>query len=201
MKIVLRCDARKQGLTRYFTGCPCKYGHVSERLVSNSRCAECHDSDSKEWKKANRRICSEQSRLWREKNREKVRSIKRAYYRANETDRKHQAARARKWLEENREKSRAATARWRRNNLAKAAAAQQRRRANRLQRTPAWANHDKIVQFFVKARELTEQTGIAHEVDHIYPLQGKTVSGLHVETNLRVIPKNENRAKGARLLA
>ena len=38
-------------------------------------------------------------------------------------------------------------------------------------------------------------TGIKWEVDHIIPLQGKIVSGLHVPTNLRVIPASENRAK------
>lgn len=39
--IVLRADAKKNGLTRYFTGEPCKYGHVAERLTSNGFCNEC----------------------------------------------------------------------------------------------------------------------------------------------------------------
>ena len=34
------------------------------------------------------------------------------------------------------------------------------------------------------------------EVDHIFPVKGKTVSGLHVARNLQVIPRAENRAKG-----
>ncbi len=59
-----------------------------------------------------------------------------------------------------------------------------------------WADHDKIRQFYALAKELTERTGVEHEVDHIYPLQGETVCGLHVETNLQILTKTANRAKG-----
>lgn len=47
---------------------------------------------------------------------------------------------------------------------------------------------------------MERETGTRHEVDHIVPLKGKTVRGLHVETNLRVIPHTENRQKGNKLL-
>lgn len=46
---------------------------------------------------------------------------------------------------------------------------------------------------------MTRETGIAHEVDHIYPLQGRNVCGLHVETNLRVITRSANRKKNNRV--
>ena len=42
--IVTLSDARAQGLTRYFTGKPCKYGHISERKVGTCGCVECHRS-------------------------------------------------------------------------------------------------------------------------------------------------------------
>lgn len=42
---------------------------------------------------------------------------------------------------------------------------------------------------------MTQTTGRRHVVDHIIPLQGRTVSGLHVETNLRVIEHHENARK------
>jgi hypothetical protein len=190
--------AKAQGLKRYFTGEPCKRGHVSERLISNYRCLTCHDEASSEWKKSHRPICTAQAKQWRDKNREKVRSNKRSYYQTSETERANQALRARKWLEENRDKSRASTARWRKDNLPVAAAAQMRRKANLLKRTPSWADHDKIRQFYILAKELTEQTGVEHEVDHIHPLQGETVCGLHVETNLQILTKAANRAKGIR---
>ena len=39
---ISRKEARRQGLARFFTGRPCKHGHVSQRLTSNGRCCECH---------------------------------------------------------------------------------------------------------------------------------------------------------------
>lgn len=81
---------------------------------------------------------------------------------------------------------------------ARAAAARYQRskqRSARLCRTAAWADKKKIAAFYRLAAHLTHKTGIPHEVDHIIPLQGRDVCGLHVETNLRVIPRKENRRK------
>lgn len=41
MRVIAWSEARRQGLVRYFTGIPCKYGHVAERFVGNSECVEC----------------------------------------------------------------------------------------------------------------------------------------------------------------
>lgn len=186
------------GLRRYSTAKPCKHGHLAERMVSNRRCVVCLELARIAWRSENLSTCSEQKRRWCAKNREKVRALKRNYYRNSARERENQARRSRQWLESNREKSRASSAKWRETHLETAAAAQQRRRARKLRQMPPWADHEKIRQFYALAKELTEQTGIEHEVDHIVPLQGKLVSGLHIETNLQVLPKKANRAKGAR---
>lgn len=66
------------------------------------------------------------------------------------------------------------------------------------QATPVWANKSKIKEFYLKAVILTKETGIIHEVDHIIPIKGKHVCGLHVESNLQIITQTENRKKGNR---
>lgn len=40
-KIISRAEAKTLGLKRYFTGKPCRSGHVAERLVSSNHCLEC----------------------------------------------------------------------------------------------------------------------------------------------------------------
>lgn len=75
-----------------------------------------------------------------------------------------------------------------------------KRRAARLRATPLWADTKAIEAFYVEAARKTAETGIKHVVDHIIPLQGRTVSGLHVENNLRVITEIENLQKSNKLL-
>lgn len=72
-------------------------------------------------------------------------------------------------------------------NLVKAA----RRRACQA----PWADEDKIQAIYAEARRLTVETGIEHHVDHIIPIKGDIVCGLHVETNLRIVPAAENLRK------
>jgi hypothetical protein len=73
-----------------------------------------------------------------------------------------------------------------------------RRRLAKIQRTPAWLTVDDqwvIEQAYELAALRTKMLGVTFEVDHIVPLQGKFVSGLHVPTNLQVIPALANRQK------
>jgi len=63
------------------------------------------------------------------------------------------------------------------------------------QATPQWADLEIIRSTYVKAQELTKQTGIPHEVDHIIPIKGEYVSGLHVPANLQILTEYENQSK------
>ena len=69
------------------------------------------------------------------------------------------------------------------------------RRAMMAQATPPWADLKAVALVYAEADRLTAETGILHHVDHIVPLKGRRVCGLHVAWNLRPIPAEENRAK------
>jgi hypothetical protein len=73
-----------------------------------------------------------------------------------------------------------------------------KRQAAKIQRTPAWltdVDNWMIEEAYELAVLRTKVTGILWEVDHVLPLQGKSVSGLHTPHNLQVIPMAQNRSK------
>ncbi len=111
-------------------------------------------------------------------------------------------ARQRKYYEENREEHICRTRSWRRRNPEKIIAYNANRNIQILKSTPLWLSPGMIEAIEYKyetAQRLTKSTGIPHEVDHIIPLQGKTVRGLHVPWNLRVVTREENRTKSNKL--
>ena len=78
------------------------------------------------------------------------------------------------------------------NNRDKINALKSKRKAVKLQRTVEWSDSSKIQEFYTEANRLKKLTGIDFHVDHYYPLQGDTVSGLHVPENLQILPGYEN---------
>jgi hypothetical protein len=69
------------------------------------------------------------------------------------------------------------------------------------QATPAWADKLEIAKFYRQARLLTLHSGVQYTVDHIYPLKGETVCGLHVHQNLQILTEAENMSKGNSVVA
>ena len=100
--------------------------------------------------------------------------------------RKYYAANKAKWAEKYIKTDRAKVRR---------AVAQAKRRARLLQAMPKWANEFFIEEAYDLAARRTKITGFLWVVDHIVPLQGRRVSGLHVENNLQVIPETVNLRK------
>ena len=184
MRVIDRQAAKSKGLRRYFTGKPCPKGHVVERFVSTCACVECVADKSREWKRTNPQKASEQKRKWVANNLEKVRAVKKAWSDANPEG---QRRRSRKWYEANKKKAFDNHYRWAERNRATVNAAAARYRAAKLNATPPWADHDAIASIYATASALSETTGIEYHVDHIIPLQGETVCGLHVETNLQIL--------------
>jgi flagellar biosynthesis GTPase FlhF len=135
---------------------------------------------AREWYERNKELTKQRARDWEKANPEKA------------------AAKKAKWRQENREQYNAINRKWNKNNKPKKAALQSKRRAAILQRTPKWLSPDDlwiIEEAYELAALRTKMFGFPWHVDHIIPLQGRSVSGLHVPTNLQVIPGKENVSK------
>jgi len=87
---------------------------------------------------------------------------------------------------------------WRKTNPHKANRLKAERRARKLRQTPSWADKEAVEAVYLEAQLKSKETGIAHHVDHMVPLKGETVSGLHVQGNLQVLTYKENSSKGNR---
>ena len=74
----------------------------------------------------------------------------------------------------------------------------QKYQAGKINRTPSWLTTkdlEEIKSFYQLSTDLQQATGKKMNVDHVIPLQGKKVTGLHVPNNLQVLEKNENVSK------
>lgn len=136
------------------------------------------------------------------------------------------AEQRRKWYHANKEKALAQSARyrekhpgkgtermaaWRAANPEKSAAAVRRRiesglaayyrslrRMAEKQAMPAWADKASIKMCYAITRRVSRETGILHHIDHIIPLNGKNVCGLHTFENLQLLTGRDNDSKGNR---
>ena len=95
-------------------------------------------------------------------------------------------------------KSREASIAWTSANPGRNRAYVAKYNAAKKKRTPAWANLKKIERIYELAAWASRFTNEPIEVDHIIPLQGELISGLHVENNLQLLPKSANCGKGNR---
>jgi len=68
--------------------------------------------------------------------------------------------------------------------------------------TPSWLSQSQekeIQHFYWLAKDLEAVSGERYDVDHIIPIQGEDVCGLHVPWNLQILPKDLNISKGNRV--
>lgn len=136
---------------------------------------------------------------WYEKNAESERQKAMKYHYDNYEKNKQRIIKSvSEWQKNNREKYRKIAKKCYEKTKHKKFAWQALARAAKRNAVPKWINEElkeEIQKFYVEARLKTRETGTKYEVDHIVPLMGKTVCGLHVPWNLRVITQFENRSK------
>ena len=185
-----RQEAKRLGAKYYYTGVPCIRGHVALRKTKGA-CVECLKL---EWKQSaekragyfaqyNRKAeVKEKKHGWYQKNKERV--IQTARTRPQAIKREYQTA-------------------WKRRNMVWVRADTKARRRKHREATPPWLTRkqkSEIRQLYQIAITMSKTTGEQYVVDHIIPLRGEGVCGLHVPWNLRVVTREENLKKSNKLI-
>jgi 5-methylcytosine-specific restriction endonuclease McrA len=185
-----RAEAKATGAKYYFTGIPCKHGHVALRQTKGT-CVECVKL---EWQRSNEK----RARYFTAYNqRESVKDAKHEWYHRNKDAVIARAATTP--LEKKREYQLA----WKTKNIVWVRADTKARRRKHREATPPWltrAQKSDIRQLYQIAITMTKTTGEQYVVDHIVPLRSPVVCGLHVPWNLRVITQEENLQKSNKLI-
>lgn len=151
LEVVDRQTALALGLTHYYTGKPCKYGHVTIRNTTSKHCVICQ-----------RRLRAE----WRLKHPEQNKEIKRVDRLNNKTYYNHK------------------------DNLRKRA----------LQSRALWGSESTLNLYKERDRLNLIAGFIKYHIDHIIPINGKNVSGLHVPDNLQILEALANLKKSNKYL-
>jgi hypothetical protein len=154
----------------------------------------------KNWINFNKEKYAKIQKRSKDKNRENIRKKSIEYYYKT---RNHQLELGRKRRKENLEKEHIRCQKFRRENKGIVNAKTARRRAIKLKATPNWLTKEQkkdITFFYIQSTLLTKELKMSHEVDHILPLQGKEVCGLHVPWNLQILSEKIHRLKGNRIL-
>lgn len=211
MKVISRKEAKEKGLNRYFTGRLCKHGHLSVRSMSSKMCLECHKHRQRKYRKEHKEKELATQKKWRIANKEKLTESKSQYYQKNKevilahhkklykNNKEKILKNRKKYRKENRIIIAERLKRWGQKNKAKRNASARERQLRKKKACPNWVKPEEILPFYEEARRLTEETGMKHHVDHIIPLKGENVRGLHVPWNLRVISAKENIRKSNRM--
>jgi hypothetical protein len=148
-------------------------------------CQDCRNIQSQEWVARNLMKRRASALKWAKAHYPYIRK-KKAEYRARDP------LRVRKWAIEHPERMQACRAAWDRRNPHRKLQHARNRQARKRQAIPKWANQEAMNAIYLQARTM----GKEYEVDHIVPLKGKIVSGLHCEQNLQILRLRDNRQKG-----
>lgn len=168
--------------------------NASNRLWKKSN-KEYYSNQQKDYRSTRKDEISAYSKVWYQENKDSKLALGRQWYSRNKD---YKDTQNREWRKANPEKVRLLTRLWRMVNKDLTCFYTSKYRASKLQATPLWLNESDISEmedFYTAAQMFKTYTGIEYHVDHIVPLQGKKVCGLHVPWNLQLLPWNENLSK------
>ena len=186
-----RAEAKKQGSKYYFTGLPCKHGHIDLRKTKGA-CLSCLKIEWEVGKTTRAAYFSSYNRS------EAGQSAKKRYYERN----KQQVICRANMLSA--EKKREYKTRYKISHPENSKAFTNDRRRRHKNATPVWLTAEQrkqIRNIYKEAQLLAKETGQKYAVDHIVPLMGKEVCGLHVPWNLQILTFEENLRKSNKLIA
>jgi hypothetical protein len=174
LHIINRKQAKEFGLLRYFTGKPCKLGHIDDRLTSTGVCRECSKVNGRK---------SDAKRRQSEDRKSYMENYLSSYKQPGKNEK------SREWYRKNVESERLRSIAKRKSNQHYYQMKCAERRLKIKQQTPDWPTRKNIPLVYLASKRLNL------EVDHVVPINSKFVCGLHVWENLQLLSRSENARK------
>lgn len=175
MKVCKKCGLKKESNYKFFN----KQKASKDGL--RSTCKDCQKEYLKNYYKLNKEKLIKKQSEYQIKNKKKRNAYKK------------------KWAKENKKKVIEAQKKYHKNNPHKKAHWEGKRRSIKANATPKWSDLQKIEILYQKAKWLESITGLKYHVDHVIPLQGENVCGLHIWENLQILENTLNFKKSNKL--
>ncbi|MFL9943721.1 HNH endonuclease [Paraburkholderia graminis] len=190
--IVTRAEAKASGKTNYFTGKPCKYGHVAPRQTVNGMCHACRAIKEPIWKEKYRDRMIARDRAYKQEKREEILANSRARYAANGEE---QRQRRREYYWRNAESQREYTKAWREANPVMRRSYESTRRARQKQSGGKYTKKQIDALMFLqkcKCASCRNSLKEAFHIDHVMPL---SKGGSNDISNIQLLCPDCNRRK------
>ncbi len=198
-----------KALSEFHLNCASKDGHTSQ-------CKACRCAKKKIYRAANLEKIAAQNKIWYYENHDENLKRSSTYYYENKevilerrkpymkvwrkNNRGHLNEYDKSYRQENKETYdlyiKPYLKQWAKENKDSVNSRNSKHRANKINATPSWGDEETIKEVYRESQRLTKETGVIHHVDHIVPLNGKNVCGLHWEGNLQILTQTQNLSKG-----